>query len=172
MAKRQTTTIRSLDEFGGVLGEYASAVLERENLENMLERRIGQLREECRGRLDALAATAEALLDDMAAYAVLHPEMFPEGKKSLDLAHGTVGMRTGTPRVTLKKGLKEEDVVAKLDEDGIASLVREKRELDKAAAIRDWALGGETARRVESYGIRVSQTERFFAEIKREEAEA
>ena len=72
--------------------------------------------------------------------------------------------------MTLKRGLKEEDVVARLDEDGITSLVRERRELDKAAAIRDWAEGGEKARRVESYGIRVSQAERFFAEIKREEA--
>lgn len=170
MARRQTTTIRTPDELGSVLGEYAQTVLERERLENELERRIAQLREECRGRVEALAAAEEALLGDMAAYAVLHPEIFPEGRKSLELAHGTVGMRTGTPRVSFKRGVKEEDVVARLDEDGVTSLVREKRELDRAAAIRDWAEGGEKARRVESYGIRVSQAERFFAEIRREEA--
>ena len=110
-AKNNETTIRTAEELGGVLGEYAQAVLEREALENAMEERIRQLREECRARLEELKASEKALLDDMAAFCSLHPEAFPQGRKSLDLAHGTVGFRTGLPKVALKRGLKEEDLV-------------------------------------------------------------
>lgn len=164
------TTIRTAEELGGVLGEYAQAVLEREALENAMEERIRQLREECRARLEELKASEKALLDDMAAYCSLHPEAFPQGRKSLDLAHGTVGFRTGLPKVALKRGLREEDLVARLMEDGVQGLLRTSPELDRDAALRDFAEGGAAWRRDEAYGIRVTQSERFFAEIKREEA--
>ena len=43
-------------------------------------------------------------------------------------------------------------------------------ELDRDAALRDFAEGGAAWRRDEAYGIRVTQSERFYAEIKREDA--
>jgi len=170
-SKTIDTTIRTAEELGGVLGEYAQAVLDRERVENALEKGIARLREEARPELETLKATEKALLDDMAAYATLHPEIFPKGRKSLEMAHGTVGFRTGQPRVTLRRGLKEEDLVERLMQDGIDALIRTRPELDRDQAIRQWQEGVEAVvRRNERYGIRVSQAERFFAEIRREEA--
>ena len=169
--KRIDTTIRSAEELGGVLGEYAQAVLDRERVEVELEKQIAKLREEARAEIESAKATEKALLDDMCAFATLHPEIFPKDRKSIELAHGTVGFRTGQPRVTLRRGLKEEDLVERLLTDGIDSLIRTRPELDRDQAIRQWQTGGEAVvRRNEKYGIRVTQAERFFAEIKREEA--
>ena len=168
MAKREYTTIRTPDELGQVLGEYAEATLERERLENEIEIRCARIREECRARMEGLRATQESLLSDMAAYARLHPELFPEGRKSVELAHGTVGFRTGTPRVGFRRGTAEEDVLAALGEEDSAVFSRVRRELDREAVLKAWSEGGAPARRLEDCGIRVSQAERFFAEIKRE----
>lgn len=167
--KNIETTIRTAEELGGVLGEYAQAVLERERLENAIEERMRQLREECRARLEELAATEKALLADMAAFATLHPEIFADGRKSLDLEHGTVGFRTGLPKVALRRGLKEEDLVRRLVEDGTEALLRYAPQLDREQVLKDFAEGGTAWRRDEAYGLKVTQSERFYAEIRREE---
>ena len=166
-SKTIETTIRTAEELGGVLGEYAQAVLDRERVENALEAGIARLREEARPELETLKATEKALLDDMAAYATLHPEIFPKGRKSLELAHGTVGFRTGQPRVTLRRGLKEEDLVERLMQDGIDSLIRTRPELDRDQAIRQWqevlrrdqAGGRVMARRLQSWAGRRAAAE-------------
>jgi phage host-nuclease inhibitor protein Gam len=165
------TTITTDEELESTLGRYAAAMLQHEALTLDLEERIRQIRAEYEERFAPLAATGEAILKDMAAWAALNPERFRE-KKSLELLHGTVGFRTGMPRVSLARGAKEEDVVAEMLEAGDAeAYLRRVVELDRQRIIAAWS-GDDAATKalLGRFGIDVKQSERFYADIKREEA--
>lgn len=170
--KKLGTTITTDEELEAALGRYAEAMLQHEALTVDLEERVRQVRAEYEERFAPLAATGEAILKDMAAWAAIHPERFKD-RKSLELLHGTVGFRTGMPRVALERGRKEEDVVADMLEAGDAeAFLRRVVELDRQRIIGAW-LGADSAAAeamLGRFGVSVKQTERFFAEIKREEA--
>lgn len=77
------------------------------------------------------------------------------------------------PRVALERGRKEEDVVEEMLEAGDAeAYLRRVVELDRQRIIAAWLCtdGIAAAAFLERFGISVKQTERFYAEIKREEA--
>ena len=170
--KKLGTTITTDEELEAALGRYAEAMLQHEALTVDLEERVRQVRAEYEERFAPLAATGEAILKDMAAWAALNPERFAE-KKSLELLHGTVGFRTGMPRVALERGRKEEDVVADMLDSGDAeAFLRRVVELDRQRIIAAWlgADGAAAEAMLGRFGIGVTQTERFYAEIKREEA--
>ena len=170
--KKLGTTITTDEELEAALGRYAEAMLQHEALTVDLEERVRQVRAEYEEKFAPLAATGEAILKDMAAWAALNPERFAD-KKSLELLHGTVGFRTGMPRVALERGRKEEDVVEEMLEAGDAeAYLRRVVELDRQRIIAAWLCtdGIAAAAFLERFGISVKQTERFYAEIKREEA--
>lgn len=91
-------------------------------------------------------------------------------KKSFELLHSTIGFRTGTPKVTKKKGFTWDavtEIVAKIFPD----LVRTKSELDKDAII---ALRDEDSFREikDQCFIDVEQDETFYIIPKKEEIPA
>ncbi len=149
------TTISSIEELGEVLGEYATCVIERDAIKVELEKKIAELREAVRPQTESLDATEKALLSDMAAFCQEHPEIFPDGTKSVELAHGTIGFRTGMPKVTLKRGMSEDDLVQRLLEDGVERWVRQVPALDKQKILADYAEGGPVAREIANFVIKV-----------------
>lgn len=175
IAKRKTS-ITTREQLEITLGQFAEVTLKHEALKNEMEERIRQIREEYETRFVDLDTESKALLQEMDGWADENPGEF-KTKKSLDLVHGTIGYRTGMPRVTLPRGVKEDEVVAELlkTEDG-DKFIRVKSELDKDRIINvftgeDFIEKFFTAKLGE-IGIKVSQTERFFVEIKREGVQA
>lgn len=171
--KKIVTTIGSRDELETVLGRFAELTLQGEALKIDMEERIRQVREEYETRFTQIDADSNLLLADMNAWAALHPEEF-ETRKSLELVHGVIGFRTGTPKVSLPKGVKDEDVVSEmLDAGDCACFLRTSTELDKqkiiaACTAEDETMASASTEMVSRFGVKVTQSERFFADIKRE----
>ncbi len=90
----------------------------------------------------------------------MHPEEFAS-RKSVVLVHGTVGFRTGQPALKTVAGVTWEKVLAALKRRA-PEFVRVKEQPDKEALLE---LPPE---RLESFGLRVEQAERFFAEMNKE----
>lgn len=170
-SKRITTTIENREELEQVMGEYARYQTELLALEAEMNTRIHEIKAEYEDRVAKLSEAADGLVDDMSSWACLNAAEFGN-KKSLELLHGVIGFRTGTPRVNVRRGLDEEQLVKQLQATGNGELLRTKIELDKQAvlaAVSHPETGADAAKRLAGLGIKVSQTERFFAEAKIEE---
>jgi phage host-nuclease inhibitor protein Gam len=91
----------------------------------------------------------------VSAYAEAHREaLLPADRKSVALAAGVLGWRTGTPKVLIEAD--EEELMLRLDALGFGRYLRETVELDKAALIAD-------RDRIEGIeGVRVVQDEVLF----------
>lgn len=174
MRKSKTTTKRTSignrEDLESVFGEYAAVAIETAALKAELEESIRKTRAGYEAAFARLDEQAAALLADVEAWAAGHPEEFKE-KKSLELLHGVIGFRTSTPRVAIPRGTDEDELAATLAESGLDCYVRLRRELDKPAilaAVADTAPANEAEAVLAAYGIRVRQSERFFAEVREE----
>lgn len=169
--KRITTTIENREELESVMNEYARYQTELLSLEAEMNQRIHEIKAEYEERVAGLSEAADGLVEDMNNWACLNAAEFGN-KKSLELLHGVIGFRTGTPRVSIRRGMDEAQLVKQLQATDHGDLLRTKTELDKQAvlaAVSHPETGADAAKRLAGLGIKVSQTERFFAEAKIEE---
>lgn len=164
--------VETRDELERTMGEYAAATLAVEARRTEMEDRLRAVRDEYEQDLAALRLAAEVPFKQLELWARRHPEAF-EGRRSLELVHGTIGYRTGMPRVAVKRGTDEDRLCELLESHGYARAVRTVRELDKEEIIR-CARSEDGAERhfadglAAEFGLRVSQTERFYAEARRD----
>lgn len=163
--------IESREDLEAAMGEYARAALALEGAKVEMEARLQEAREEFEARLPVLKTAAEAAFKPLELWARRHPEQFAQ-RRSLELVHGRIGFRTGQPRVSLRRGTDEEALCRAMRLGGAAEFVRERLEIDREAAIRAFAAADADAaarqRVLSNWGVRVSQTERFFAEPREE----
>ena len=83
---------------------YAKASAEYDKLSADLELKAAQLREKYADRLSGLGAEGEERVGRMQAWATEHRSELFGKRKSLDTVHGTLGFRTGTPKLKTTKG--------------------------------------------------------------------
>lgn len=90
----------------------------------------------------------------LSAYAEGHrTELLPPGRKSVSLAAGVLGWRTGTPKVEIED---EDDVIGHLMARGLGQFLREIIEIDKQAMLAEPAIAAEVP------GVRITQSESIF----------
>ena len=164
--------IETREELERTMGEYAAAQIGLERSKAEMEARILEVRKEFETELAALKLAAEAPFKQLELWARTHPEEF-QGRKSVELTHGTIGFRTGMPRVTVKRGTDEDGLCKALAAQGCDRVVRTVRELDRDEIIRLARSENEVERHLaehlaRDFGLKVSQTERFFADAKEE----
>jgi phage host-nuclease inhibitor protein Gam len=94
-------------------------------------------------------------------WAEVHPEEFPKGRKSLDLAAGIIGFRTGTPKLKLLSKAWNWEKVLAAALSTFPNFIRSKPELDKEALI---AQRDEIADLLPLIGVKVDQDESFYIE--------
>lgn len=169
---QKQSTIKTADQLEEQLSQYSEQQNRIKALETDLNERLRLVREEYEGRFTAANAAATLIFDDIELWAAEHPDSFIK-RKSLDLLHGTVGFRTGQPRVTLPRGVKEDVVVREMQEAGdVNAWLRTSVELDRAGMIAGWQ--GDDCATVQEllgrFGIKVVQSERFYIEPKTEDA--
>ena len=163
----RTTTIASREDLENVLGRYAAAVIEGDELKADMERKINELRAGYEERAAAIGKRCELLFADIEAYMSNNPEEIPAGRKSLELLHGTVGYRTGNPTVRLPRGVDEAELCEELRCSGFEVFVRTRDEVNREAVL---AADDTTRDSLAAHGVKVTQVkDRFFVEIKREQ---
>lgn len=168
-AKRPSGVLQTRDDAEKSLGEFARLSIERDALAAEMDERIRQVRAEYEERLGDLAADAETEFDLLADWAARNPAEFG-GKKSLELTHGTLGFRTGTPRAKTVKGYTWDRVLERLCLKKMQRYIREKVEVAKDLLIADREVLGE--QELAAVGVAIVQDEAFFVDPKREEVAA
>lgn len=168
--KREKKTVYSgvkQEEMELAFADYARADARIQKINATMDIEMTRIREKYQDELGKLAETKEKSFDIMQAYALENRDELFSKRKSLETTHGTMGFRTGTPKLKTLKGFTWGAVVNLLKEflPGYVRTVEEPAK-DKLLADRD---DEETYALFPKVGIAVVQDETFFVEPKKEE---
>jgi hypothetical protein len=141
------TMLRGLGDLDLALAAMARARGEAARQKDALEEQIRILREKAAPMMQILVDAADADRRIIEAFAGTHPEIFPEGRRSLDLPNGRVGYRLVS---SIKLPKMVERVVAALKARKLfdAIVTTEKPNKDILAAYDDETLDAVGAKRV------------------------
>ena len=186
MATRKKKTIitgvtrEAADEAFGI---YAKADASINKINAEIELACAKIRDKYADRLAHLSEEREAAFDRLQAFATENQAELFTKKKSLEMAHGTIGFRTGTPKLKTLKGFTWASAL-NLVKNFLPSYIRQTEEIakDKLLADRDVEVmlgGGDPNNRgyrplreqMSECGIQVVQDETFYVEPKKEDTE-
>jgi phage host-nuclease inhibitor protein Gam len=163
--KKPVMTVKTIDEAETVMAEYATADAKLAKITATMDEQITAIRNKYTEQMNELSEVKEEKLNALHFFAESNGNLFDK-KKSIAMAHGVIGFRTGTPKLkTLKKftwGAVVEMLKIKLPE--YVRTVEEPAK-DKLLADRDIE---DVAKQFERCGIEVVQDETFFVELKKE----
>lgn len=182
MAKRQKKTVISgvsKDAAEEAFATYAKASAERAKINAEIELKCAQIREKQQDRLTQLQATQDEAFDTLQTFALENQAELFSRKKSLEMVHGTIGFRTGTPKLKTLKGFTWASALT-LVKEFLPGYVRTTEEIakDKMLAEREKDVvkpgdplgsGVPLAEVMVKCGISVVQDESFYVEPKSEE---
>jgi len=104
MATRQSKkliTEVNRDTAEEAFARYNSCVSRLEVQQGKMNTEITAVKEKYEGSISKLQDEKEEAFEVLQAYAESNPELFQD-KKSIDFTHGTIGFRTGTPKLVLR----------------------------------------------------------------------
>lgn len=182
--KRQKKTVITgvtRDEAEEAFGIYAKADAQIEKINAEIDLQCAKIREKHQQKLGELMCDRECAFDTLQAYATENQAELFTKKKSLDMAHGTIGFRTGTPKLKTVKGFTWASALTMVKKF-MPGYIRTSEEIAKDRLLADRDLEGVdfiengVTNKKESMsvamaecGIIVSQDETFYVEPKKED---
>lgn len=171
MAKtREKKTVYSgvkQEEMELAFADYARADARIQKINATMDIEMTRIREKYQDELGKQSELKDKSFDILQAYAMENREELFSKKKSMETTHGTMGFRTGTPKLKTLKGFTWGAVVNLLKEF-LPGYVRTSEEANKEKLLADRESEEVTAL-FPKVGITVVQDETFFVEPKKEE---
>lgn len=169
MAKREKKRIItgvSREQMEDAFGRFATADAEIQKINADMDAQFVEIRENNADRLAELENEKSAAFEEMQVFATENREELFTKRKSMETVRGTLGFRTGQPKLKTKKGFTWAAILELLKVKG-RQYIRMAEEVakDKLLAERDEE---ETRAIMESCGVTVIQDETFFVEPKKE----
>ncbi len=151
---------------------YAKADASINKIQAEIELQCAKIREKRQAELSALGSEREQAFDTLQAFAIeKQTELFGK-KKSLEMAHGVIGFRTGTPKLKTKKGFTWASAL-ELVKTFLPGYLRQTVDIAKDRLIADRdnesANGKSMKAEMEKCGLEVVQEEVFYVEPKKED---
>ncbi len=158
------------------VGAIANLTLERNAAQILRDDEIVRIREKFGDTLAAFEALILLKTERLREWAEANPDEFPKGKKSLEFTHGTIGFRTGTPKLKTLGRKTWAAVLVTIKRFGITPWVRVEESVNKEQIIADSRSGvgyapDEIATTMRQVGVQVVQDETFFIEPNLEDLE-
>ena len=158
--------ITTRNEAEATMNDLCLAANNRRKLAARMDAAVLKIQEEAAPGIAQCDADIKAKTDSLCAWAEAHPEEFGK-RKSIDFLAGTLGFRTGTPKLKL---LARWNWVAVLDaiQQRAFSFIRNTPEVDKEAIISFFTSSEDkpavVANVLTPIGVKVVQEESFFVE--------
>ena len=164
--KKQIHTGVSTEQMEAAFSEYAIADAKLQKINASIDVKMTQIREQYADEIARLNETKEMAFDVMQAFAMENKDELFAKKKSMESVHGTIGFRTGTPKLKTLKGFTW-GAVTNLLKEFLPAYVRTTEEpaKDKLLADRD---AEDVVALFPKVGITVTQDETFYVEPKKE----
>jgi phage host-nuclease inhibitor protein Gam len=157
-------------QYEEALAKFAKNDAEKCSLEAEMDERITAIRDEYDDDLSIITAEQALLMAVIKGYCVQNKTTLFTEKRSIETLFGKLGFRKSPHALKCLKGYKWEDVVEKLEEL-LPDYVRTIKEADKEKLLADRDRP-EIAAQFSVIGVEVKQDEKFFIELKKEEASA
>jgi phage host-nuclease inhibitor protein Gam len=161
-------TTRDDAEFA--LSELAIAVNQQRKITADRDAAVLAINQRVEGPLGDLDQVIKQHTDALRAWAEANPDQFPRDRKSIIMTSGTLGFRTGTPKLALiSRAFTWEKVLdcIKASKWAWAGFIRTKEEVDKDAILGTHSqVEDKTAHAADlrSIGLKVVQDETFFVD--------
>ena len=185
MARQKKTIISGVSREAAdeAFATYAKSDAQIQKLNAEIDLQCAKIREKHADRLTALTAERDQAFDTLQSYATENQAELFVKKKSLEMAHGTIGFRTGTPKLKTLKGFTWASALQLAKKFLPMTYIRQTEDIakDKLLADRDMdevevydTPTGDprevTMREAMAVcGIQVVQDETFYVEPKKEE---
>ena len=146
---------------------YAKSDAQLQKINADIELQCAKYREKYAEKIATLSEEREQAFETLQAFATENQAELFTKKKSLDMAHGVIGFRTGTPKLKTLKGFTWASAL-QLVKEFLPDYVRQTWDIakDKLLADRDTEAMLE---KMAKCGIQVAQDETFYVEPKKEE---
>lgn len=168
---------------GEAFAKYAKADAESAKITADIELQCAKIREKYAGRLAELDAAKTEAFDTLQSFATENQAELFSKKKSLDMAHGVIGFRTGTPKLKTLKGFTWASALELAKRFLPMTYIRQTEEIAKdrlladrdlkEVAVYDTPTGDmrevSMTEAMAVCGIQVVQEETFYVEPKKEE---
>ncbi len=170
MAKREKKPVLapvSVEQAEQIMSEYAQHDAMLAELTAKMDQRITIIREEYQDDLQRIAQIRTEKLTQLQLFAETNKELFAK-RKSIEMAHGVIGFRTGTPKLKTIRGFTWPAITNLLKQ----FLPEYVRTVDEPA--KDKLLADRDKDDVKKYfgkdgiGCEVVQDETFFVDLKKE----
>ena len=156
------------EQYQEALACYSAADAAAAGITAKMDEAINRIRERNSGELKSLTDKMKENFDIIEKYALEQKDVLFGKKRSMDTLFGTIGFRLGTPKLKLMPK-KTWDIVLDNLRSYLPDYVRKIEELAKDRLINDRDLENVAAV-LGKVGIQVVQDEKFFIELKKEEA--
>lgn len=151
-----------------VMAEYAQAQIAIARHEAELEKIIADLRETTAEKIKVFQETVRVNLSKMQAFAERHKAELFDKKRSMELAHGVLGFRKGTPKLKAAKGYTWKSVFELLKvKYPDSEFIKVEKKLSRSALL-DKREDDEVKALMNEIGVEVVQEDSFFVDLKEE----
>ncbi len=164
---------------------YAKSDAQIQKINAEIELQCAKIREKYADKLAVLGAERDNAFDVLQSFATENQAELFVKKKSLDMAHGTIGFRTGTPKLKTLKGFTWASALTLVKKFLPMTYIRQSEDIAKDKLLADRELeevevydtptgDPRTVKMPEAMavcGIQVVQEETFYVEPKKEEAD-
>lgn len=164
-------TITTRDEAEAVMNDIAAAANTKRKRAATLDASVLKLQEAAAPGISECEVIIKEKVKLLKAWATANPAQFPAGRKSIAFLSGSLGFRTGTPKLDLLNKKWNWKTVLEQVKTLLPAFIRETPEVDKEAIISQraepaiqWALP--------RCGLKVAQDESFYVEPKLTDVEA
>lgn len=146
---------------------YAKSDAQLQKINADIELQCAKYREKYADKIATLSEERDKAFDTLQAFATENQAELFTKKKSLDMAHGVIGFRTGTPKLKTLKGFTWASAL-QLVKEFLPNYARQTWDIakDKLLADRD---AEQMADSMAKCGIQVVQDEVFYVEPKKED---
>lgn len=186
MGRKKKTIISGVSREAAdeAFARYAKSDAQIQKINAEIELQCAKIREKWADKLALLSEEKDDAFDVLQSYATEHQgELFMK-KKSLDMAHGTIGFRTGTPKLKTLKGFTWASALQLAKKFLPMTYIRQTWEIAKDRLLADRDLeevevydtptgDPRTVKMPEAMavcGIQVVQDETFFVDPKKEDS--
>lgn len=185
MARQKKTIITGVTREAAdeAFATYAKSDAQIQKINAEIELQCAKIREKYVDKLATLGAEKDKAFDVLQSFATENQAELFTKKKSLDMAHGTIGFRTGTPKLKTLKGFTWASALQLAKKFLPITYIRQTEEIAKdklladrdlkEVAVYDTPTGDprEVTMReaMAACGIQVAQDETFYVEPKKEE---
>ena len=151
------------------MADFAKADATERSLTAKMDLELARIRDKYAAQLADIARDKDKAFELMQAYATERRDELFTKKKSLEWAHGTLGFRTGTPKLKTLKGFTWASAL-QLVKEFLPDYLRHTEEIAKDKLLADREVE-DMVPQMTKCGIAVVQDETFYVEPKKEEGE-